>query len=262
MIDKEVSFMKNKIYSILSFHTGLVVFSILMILVTSPGRTTAVEPPPTQAEQDLNEYINALKDAAIPKPNETLENLSPILEVKPDPSNWEGEIGKGLRKVATFTQGAVYIPGSLIWVTLVPELKEFCTRYEKMGADETQTNRRITQLLGLPPTHKYSHITELWVDPQSLVRPDNNEAQKLVDGLLIQQRQNLNETRDRDLLTNKSPDDDPYPWTGLGYTYDWSYPKTNLQNDAGLTEFVILDTTKIKVIATVKTKTYCQDNPK
>lgn len=256
--------MKNTIFSILSFYTGLAAFSCLMILVTPPGRTVA-GPPPTQAEQDLNEYINALKDAAIPEPNEMLENLSPILEVKPDPSTWKGEIGNGLRKVATFTQGAVYNPESLIWVTLAPELKEFCTKFEKMGADETQINRRITQLLGLPPTHKYSYVTELWVDPKSLIRPttisDNNEVQKIVNGLIIQQQQNLDETRNRDLLTNNVLIDDPYPWTGLGYTYDWSYPKTNLQNDAGLTEFVILDPTKVEIISTIKTKTYCRDKP-
>ncbi len=61
---------------------------------------------------------------------------------------------------------------------------------------------------------------------------------------------------------NNISGDEPYPWTALGYTYDWG-PKTNLQTDAGLSEFVIFVppntslSSPIKVMKVESTQKYC-----
>jgi hypothetical protein len=56
-----------------------------------------------------------------------------------------------------------------------------------------------------------------------------------------------------------------YPWTGLGYTYDWGiYPKTPLQTDAGLSEFIIFlppntePSVSIEVKGVFSTEEYCK----
>lgn len=65
----------------------------------------------------------------------------------------------------------------------------------------------------------------------------------------------------RDLdVTNSKPEDDPYPWTGLGYTFDWGADAEPIAH-AGLSEFLILDsknlTTKNLVSPVASTEVYC-----
>jgi len=49
------------------------------------------------------------------------------------------------------------------------------------------------------------------------------------------------------------PDLVPYPWTQLGYTYDWGNPET----EVGLSEFVIKTNSKVKVNRIESTLKYC-----
>ena len=46
--------------------------------------------------------------------------------------------------------------------------------------------------------------------------------------------------------------DHPYPWTGLGYTYDWGNPDSEI----GLSEFVILGGSTVGVDAVIPTEEY------
>ena len=46
--------------------------------------------------------------------------------------------------------------------------------------------------------------------------------------------------------------EDPYPWTRLGYTYDWAEGET----DYGLTEFIILKDSVVEVEWTMTTEEF------
>lgn len=55
------------------------------------------------------------------------------------------------------------------WVTVVPNLKNFCQDYVKShGADLNQLSLRLKQRLGLPPSVNYDKFVELTVDPKDL----------------------------------------------------------------------------------------------
>lgn len=265
----EASTMRIKLLAFLGSCTAVVIASSTIFTVSAKISTAQPEP--------LKAYQDALLDAADPpQPDEVLDNLTAI-----DESNlnliWDNQ---GRVLVATFakanryTSGQKISPPSEIWVTVVPELKDFCTNYKNTGVDNNQLNLRLKQLLGLPPNGEYVKVAEIWVDPQYLKRPtldpeiNDRKIQPLANP--IQYPLPFPPDVDRtyqDWFSNlvKNRNNSRYPWTGLGYTYDWGvYPKTNLQTDAGLSEFVILlsstsvVSTPIEVKRVVSTEKYCK----
>ncbi len=162
------------------------------------------------------------------------------------------------------------------WVTVAPELQNFfaITRPEPL---------RIAQLLGLPPEYATSgnpkeakYMLELWVSPRDLFRPcpdteisdttcetgfpadsfrmlDLNNRVRATEGAdygVFKTYTSWFNNRTRNIYTMNSS---PYPWTRLGYTYDWGS-----SNHTGLSEFVLhgrkVDGTKISVgIKSVRT---------
>lgn len=162
------------------------------------------------------------------------------------------------------------------WVTVVPELRNF------FGITRPQP-LRVAQLLGLPPEYAINgdpkeakYMLEMWVSPKDLFRPcpdteisdtacetgfpmdafrllDLNNKVWATEGLssgIFKTYSSWFNNRTRNIYTMGSS---PYPWTRLGYTYDWGS-----SNHTGLSEFVLhgskSDGSKISVgIKSVKT---------
>jgi hypothetical protein len=154
------------------------------------------------------------------------------------------------------------------YVTLAPELKNF---FKGTIPDPM----RIAQLLGLPPADATNKVCflEMWVSPDNLFRPapdpeiTDSEAEIDFPGSKYSTRfrqysstelvyadmncdpaqcsacnQQWNEcgfTSYENYIKNRKKyiytAANPYPWTGLGYTYDWG----NYNNHVGLSEFVV-----------------------
>lgn len=143
------------------------------------------------------------------------------------------------------------------WVTVVPEIKNF------FGIIVPQS-LRIAQLLGLPPEaavtggpNEYKYMLELWVSPHDLFRPcpdteisdtvcetnfpadsfrmlDPNNKVRATAGPeagVFKTYSSWFKSQTRYSYTLGSS---PYPWTRLGYTYDWGS-----SNHVGLSEFVL-----------------------
>jgi hypothetical protein len=123
-----------------------------------------------------------------------------------------------------------------IWVTTSPELKN---RFSSENVIDT--NLRLIQLLGLPPGSKYDYFVEFWVNPIDLFRPcpdkeiNDGRCDLCFDDSVSKEHMLwINENRisryyQCDLYNR-------YPWTQLGYTYDWN--PSNKKN-IGLSEFII-----------------------
>lgn len=283
--------MKIKLLAFLSSCTAVAVAS--STFWTFSERISIAQPEPPQA------YLEALEDAAKPEDDEVLDNLTAIVDPEYNPNlNWDD---KGRVLVATFTwkerfeEGNFIKPSNdkpkVIWVTVVPELRDFCTNYNNTEVNNSKLNLRIEQLLGVRQNSGYTHIAEIWVNPEYLKRPtldpeiNDRTVQPLPNPIqdplpfpegvdeaykdwfedqIKQQQTHQNRLSNRERLTNNQTDDDPYPWTGLGYTYDWS-PKTGLQTiDAGLSEFVIFLeanselSSPLEVERVVSTEKYCK----
>jgi hypothetical protein len=162
------------------------------------------------------------------------------------------------------------------WVTVVPEMKN-------LFSGTAPQPLRIAQLLGLPPEYAASgnpkeakYMLELWVSPKDLFRPcpdteisdttcetgfpadifrmlDLSNKVRATEGAeygVFKSYTSWFNNRTRNIYTMGAS---PYPWTRLGYTYDWGS-----SNHVGLSEFVLhgrkADGAKISVgIRSVKT---------
>lgn len=173
------------------------------------------------------------------------ENYVLMLSWKQNVSYYLPYVGNGLYNTGAYP----------IWVTASPELL-------KRMKTETATDKelRLKQLLGLPPDSEYSYFVEFWVKPEDVFRPcpDKEITDTRCELCFPAQTESahiawINTNRiDRYYQCELY---DKYPWTQLGYTYDW-----NPQNKShvGLSEFVIGSNKNIRVNAVYTTEEYLQ----
>ena len=263
--------------------TFILMVSIALVKSGSEGdaKSGAAQSPST-AELH-NAYLEAVEDAMVAEPEEISRDLTALVTWE-ESLEWEGEPGKSRLLVLVWTARDYYdssigqdyqLPADAnIWVTAVPDLERFFTEEE---AATEPSELRIKQLLGLPPDGAYSKFVELWVAPSDLFRPspdpetNDREADlefptrtsRLIsynDSCTITQWDN-DDNRDvtytyEEWFTDRKntiyAGDHPYPWTGLGYTYDWGDP----EDEVGLSEFVILGGSTVGVNSVTSTADY------
>lgn len=148
-----------------------------------------------------------------------------------------------------------------VWVTLVPEVKNMAGLAKKQKMD---VDLRLEQFLGLPPNSGHKYFVELWIRPEDLFRPaadpevNDHEAQYEFSEVR-NYLSTSSEYRDWYIDSVKSryyPEEGslPYPWTRLGYTYDWN-PKAN---NIGASEYVIIKGSRIITNAVYTTEEYSE----
>lgn len=139
-----------------------------------------------------------------------------------------------------------------VWVTIVPEIRREFSLID--FESDSALKLRATQMLGLPHSIDYTHFAELWVKPDDLFRPSpDNEITDSVAQIHFPHDVDDDYKYWFNLTYKESfyPEEGPrYPWTRLGYTYDWN-PDSD---EIGLSEFVIRVNSQIIVndLKTVK----------
>jgi hypothetical protein len=231
-------------------RTAIVAFFVIGIIGTLAISTVytsviapAFAPPPTLDQR----YTVAIEDAMIAKQNEIVSNLTPIT-----PNNsklfWQGEGENATVLVVTWTKYPnsypvgqnVTTPWGYTWVTAVPEIQTFFKNNVSSDANYTM---RAAELLGMPADISYRYFIELWVKPDQLFRPaPDNEITDTTTQLTFP----LNATDDyktwfnSNIISSYYPM--KYPWTRLGYTYDWGD-----STHVGLSEFVLMQNATVTV---------------
>lgn len=142
-----------------------------------------------------------------------------------------------------------------IWITTTPELLNFMSTQKVKD-----TSMRLKQLLGLPPNSEYKYFVEFWVKPADLFRPcpDNEITDQECDLCFPSSTDStyidwINGNRISRYYECEL--DNKYPWTQLGYTYDWNAKN---KDHRGLSEFVIGENKKIKVQGIYTTQEYLE----
>ncbi len=157
------------------------------------------------------------------------------------------------------------------WVTVEPYLKEFCRAFAKShDGNVDELTQRLEQRLGLPPAAGYDTFVRIRLreaTPKTIFRPCSNPA------------------TDKTLCEAGPPSDSPsgektakyaawfykqyytayglprpnlYPWTALGYTFDWAQGSDGQFLRYGESEFVIPRGAPIEVLGAMTTAEYCQ----
>ena len=236
--------------------------------------------PQPDATSLSEQYRSAIKDAAIVDPRENVDNL---LQISPDnpllQPYWNEDKTKILvvtwksqqsyEKYLKTANNTSQDQSRLIWVTVSPQVKEFCKQYLKDNPNATAADLklRLQQYLGLDPNWNYDVFVEMWVDPRDLFRPCvdpevtdkqcNLDFQKdakpkvigATQGAAIENYQPFYEN-----LYYRSIRSGMQPFTGLGYTYDWGNPKSRV----GASEFILVPGAAYKVKEAVPTLNYCK----
>lgn len=203
----------------------------------------------TFALTNLNQtYTNAIDDAMIAEYNEIDSHLIPITENNSN-LTWQGNGNDKKVLVLVWTKYPSSYPVGQnttnswgeTWVTVVPELKNF---FKQHPVSKQYTKLRVAQLLGLPADSKNDYFAEIWVNPQDLFRPTpDNEINDTTAQLDFPSSADpvYKKWFNDNIINSYYPK--KYPWTRLGYTYDWGNPYSHI----GLSEFVLKNNSKIGV---------------
>jgi hypothetical protein len=227
-------------------------------------------------------YQTALEDAKIRTAAEVSRDLTAITASEPG-LIWEGMPGNSRVLVVSWVGPSEFnvSPGTEItlareanlWVTVVPQMKEYFARHGIPIPGDPSL--RIEQLLGMPPQSGCIKFVEAWVQPRDLFRPspdpEVNDHEATLDFptdsssvltfsptfTLVEVIQGKPvEMGYRDWFTNRLATiytcNEPYPWTGLGYTYNWGKGGDHI----GLSEFVVRAGANIGIQAVVPTASY------
>jgi hypothetical protein len=220
------------------------------------GTNTSGNPPPT--EPTLAElYQAAIEDAKDAEPSEIVDTLTAIdttsLDLIRDMN------GRVLMVTWTSYDGYDAIVGQEttlgvdVWVTPGREGQAFC---RETGLSGAALATRLQQVLGLPPTDDSDRMVELWVPEDAMFRPSPDpEITDTVSALDYPAGTPQAHIDWIEALKAESYGADGYPWTRLGYTYDWS---PDAASEVGLSEYVIKQGAAVVVESVTPQDTYCQ----
>lgn len=153
-----------------------------------------------------------------------------------------------------------------IWVTVEPHLRQFCSAWSHQhNGDNDELTLRLEQRLGLPPAAGDTHFVRLRLTAQAtrkMFRPCSNPATATATC-------EAGPPDDRNpaykaWFTGQYysafglPRPNLYPWTSLGYTFDWAQGNDGAFQRFGESEFVIPKDAPVEVLGAVSTADYCR----
>ncbi len=236
-------------------------------------------------------YASAIEAAKYPTPAKISRDLTPLLR-STEGLIWNdrGQIlmvtwtrAKYFSDPEKYRRGEPFTLYGDTWLTAAPLVRDICRR---LSLDGPMLSLRLEQLLGLPPGRQKDVFLEIWVDPVDLFRPcpdpEISDHECLVEVPVVG-RDALHDaargepwgcTLERqvsgryvtvhpghlrwmcDNWASSYGDEDPfenYPWTALGYTYDWGNP----EDHRGPSEYVSLGGSEVMFHSLTPTELYC-----
>lgn len=188
-------------------------------------------------------YQAAITDAMVAEPDE----IMPLAAINKDSAMLQWNETKDKVLLATWHRYPDSYPDKAtvenswgeIWVFLPQEMKN-----QFRGQSAEDEILRLEQLLGLPPQNGYTNFTTIWVAPKDIFRPSyDNEISDNTVQLQFEEKTDPDyvEWFEQNIVDSYFPPE--YPWTRLGYTYDWSGDGT----EYGLSEFIVKEGSRIVV---------------
>ena len=232
---------------------------------SAPSEPAASTPTPRTDEELNAEFRAAVVDASVAEPDEVSDQLTALVPSDPDLkwnkkrdhvlmvtwTSWDGYDDQVGKKVALQREA---------WVTAAPELQKFCSSYQPDEA--TPLTLRLEKLLGLPAHNGKTKVVEMWIPADQLFRPspdpeidDHTAELTMPPESAFKSHADYDAHRDWFNLQRSLSYDEKngYPWTRLGYTYDWGNP----DSEVGLSEFVTWAKTPVKIKQVATTEDYC-----
>lgn len=234
----------------------------LAICTAAAPSTSASATLTDEEKRFVDAYLRAICDAYNPEPSEVSDKLWAIATNNPklilqEPDKTKFRAVTWISKPNFFGQevGNVELPVE-VWITAVPELQEFCGR---LKLDSKALTLRLEQYLGLPAHSGKTKFVEMWVNPSDVFRPCRDQE---IDDYRCELAfpQNIDEQHKawiEALKKSSYPEQYPeksFPWTELGYTYDWGNPETEI----GASEFLVRKGAIVTIESIKETDEYCK----
>ena len=225
----------------------------------------------------LREEYKAAIEAAKEGGCEQIRPLVVIDSNTTDKVTWNAEKTKALMIVAHADPGK-FEDGRTVTLDKSMRVfsdKEFLEWYKMNNKGVRSWSLRLRQLLGLPQSEIITHFTMLWVEPKDMIRPAYNpdiasaEMKCRFDepeGTGEGEGEGGSEGDDSQLDTlgmllrnwfddtwaKSYKEEGGYPWTRLGYTYDWG----SKGDKYGLSEFLVQAEASVTVQTTKELKAF------
>lgn len=197
-------------------------------------------------------YQQALKDAAGNDSLRIVRTLTPIDDantqlIRDSDGNvllvtwtsWEGYDSMGGKEMNLSVE---------VWVAVGRQLKEFCTALPEDG-----WMLRTEQEMGLPPGNNKTRFVEMFVNPQDIFRPcADPEINDTECGFSFPENTPAEYRAWFTSLQSHSYGENGYPWTRLGYTYDWGSA-----SHIGLSEYVVRPGSEVRIAGVYTDGEYC-----
>jgi len=210
-------------------------------------------------------YYEAIIDASVAEPDEISRDLKAIATYN-EALPWDQT--HTFIKVVSWMPGTYissYTPGQAIsmnwetWVTVAGEARDSAIT---QGLSLEQAVARMKQALGLTPDKSYEFWVEFWVRPSDLFRPsadpdpsDGEAELDFPDSPESAVSDDYKQWFEGQLSFMYILSREGFPWTRLGYTYDWGNP----DDEIGFSEFVIRPGTNAMVYAVYTNAQYMEE---
>jgi hypothetical protein len=168
-------------------------------------------------------------------------------------------------RVATWGNGPLRVSEGRLeldtWVTVVPEIQDRCASWHLSGAS---LDLRLRQLLGLPPAWASDRVSELTVSCADIFRPcpdpdtTDGACEREFPPHVTDAHRAWFETQRRAAFDTTPA----FPWTALGYTFDWSSndrSPANGEGIIGLSEYVVRRGAHVEAVVAQPSAVYCRD---
>ena len=203
------------------------------------------------APSDEDLWAAAMADAVFSEDDEVMDL---VCLTQDDPQVIWDEAGEQVLLVTWHDYAEPCEPGEPlvhkdIWATSLGEFKNW---YRENGGGVTDWDLRVSQLLGMPDGGGCTRFSAFWISPSAVVRP------AYVTDVTAQMENGYDQITDPVYQTwfdgniIYSYFESEYPWTRLGYTYDWS----GGDSVYGLTEFLIADGSTAEIAFTCSTEDF------
>jgi hypothetical protein len=212
-----------------------------MILILSGCKKITNSDPFNQQAYFEERYQTSVSDAITADSSEICDTLWAInssntkLEWKTINNEQYVLVGNFNRHPESYSDTSLVNSWGVIWVFLPEQMK---SRMLSSTFPDHDTLLRLRQLLGLPPSNTNTYVVELWVKPQDLYRPagDPEIGDHTANAYLPENADpNYIPWFNQNIYDSYFSNWTHYPWTRLGYSYDWGNPAS----EVGLSEFCI-----------------------
>lgn len=208
-------------------------------------------------EERSNEVLwqSAMKDAVFSEDTEIQELVT---LTKDDRRVIWDDAGQRVLLLCWHSDGDTCVPGSPmtlasgdIWATSVGEMQAW---YAENRRDVRDWELRFAQLLGVHEEEGYTHFSAFWVAPEDVIRPAyiTDVTKQMENDYTRVGVGTYKDWFDKNIIWSYFESD--YPWTRLGYTYDWCEG----ESEYGLTEFLVFDGSRTEIAFTCTTEEFVE----